>query len=127
MRVQKHRLQSITRGHSALEEGVRKYLVDAYPLFWPPPQNAVDEVPGLVFHLAGILIVDCLDAVHGLCPTDVVEGRLAGDYLEGQHSNAPDVHAVIVGLPLDYLGRNVVKGAAVGGSPLFLLEDSCPP
>jgi hypothetical protein len=43
----------------------------------------------------------------------VVEGRLARQHLIRQHSYRPNVHEVVIGLPLQYLGADIVEGAAV--------------
>ena len=88
------------------------------------PDEPVDEVHRLCRHRLGVddsLGLHVEDLLHGLLPAEVVEGRLAGEQLEGEHAEAPEVDAHVVLLALEYFWGCVVEGAAVG-LPAFVAE-----
>ena len=55
--------------------------------------------------------------LHCLFATYMVEGCLANQQLVGQHSDAPQVHSVVVVSSRQYLRCRVVEGATVGLAP----------
>jgi hypothetical protein len=44
----------------------------------------------------------------------VVEGRFSSEHFVSQNADSPDVHEAVIGVPLEYLGADIVEGAAVG-------------
>jgi hypothetical protein len=96
-----------------------QHLVNPNPLLRVLLQNPIDKCLPHRTNLTGVLVVHITDALHRLLTTDVVEGRSAADQFEGQHTNAPYIHAIVVPLPLDDLGRDVVQSAAVGRPPVL--------
>lgn len=76
---------------------------------------------GLSFgaYLWRVFVVDIHYSLHGLLPTDVVEGSLAADHFISQNSNTPYVNTVIVSLPSNDLWRYVIECSAVGGPSIL--------
>ena len=66
--------------------------------------------------LSRIIVIYIPYAFHRLLAADIVERCLAADELICEHSDAPDIDAVVVALPFDDLWRDIVKSAAIGCS-----------
>ena len=96
-----------------------QHLVNIQPFFSILLQYFINKTLGLGDHLTGVVISGVNNLLHGFGATYVVEGGFTAEKLVGEHTYAPNIHAVVVALAVYDLGRNVVQGAAVGRPSVF--------
>jgi hypothetical protein len=52
----------------------------------------------------------------------MIERSLSDQHLKGENPNCPNIDKIIIGLALKNLGADIVKGTAVGISPLLAIN-----
>ena len=103
-------------------------LTSLQPFIRILPYQLINEVHSLLRKVLRVydslgLYID--DPFHGLLPAHMVKRGLASQEFEGEHAEAPQVHAHVVLLPFEDLRSSVVEGPAVGLPSLVAKSRPC--
>lgn len=91
-----------------IQKRILQDSVDIGPFIRIFLQNFFDELDSDLRHVLGILEIDFHYFFHSFLSTNVVKRSLSSNKFVGQHPNAPNIHAVVITVPVNDLRTDVI-------------------